>query len=103
MSHELVEKTAGLTSRVSNLIIHHTGKYCRQLMEAEDRLSKLLLVAIVKELKHEHEAYKAALEGLNAAIEYIGDADKAIDGIVKAIRLTNKAINLIEKALKKAI
>jgi len=103
MSHQLVEKTAGLASRVSNLVIHHTGQYCVQLMEAEDRLAKLLLAAIVKELKSEHEAYQAALQGLDEAIAYIGEAERAIDGIARAIRLTNKAIALLEKAVTTAV
>lgn len=103
MSHELAEKAAGLASRVNSLIIFHTGEYCIKLLEEKDRLSRLLLAAIVKELKQEHEAYKAAISGINEAIEFIGDADKELEGIAKAIRLIKKAIDSLEKALKKAI
>jgi hypothetical protein len=103
MSHELAEKVAGLASRVNSLIISHTGEYCIKLLEEKDRLSRLLFVAIVKELKQEHEAYKSAINGINEAIEFIGDADKELEGIAKAIRLIKKAIDSLEKALKKAI
>jgi len=103
MSHELAEKAAGLASRVNSLIIYHTGEHCIKLLEEKDRLSKLLLAAIVKELNQEHEAFKAAISGMNEAIEFIGDADKELEGIAKAIRLIKKAIDSLEKALKKAI
>lgn len=103
MSHELAEKAAGLASRVSSLIIYHTGEPCIKLLEEKDRLSKLLFVAIVKELNQEHEAYQAAIAGMNEAIDFIGDANTELEGIAKAIRLIKKAINALEQALKKAI
>ncbi len=100
MNHNLVEKTAGLTSRINNLAINHIGQDCRQLLEQQDRLAKLLLAAIVKELNAEHKDYLDAIEGLDEAIEFIGDADKKISNIAKAIKLTAKAADLISKALK---
>lgn len=103
MSHELAEKVAGLASRVSSLIVHHTGAHCIKLLEEKDRLSRLLLAAIVKELNQEHEAYKSAINGITEAIEFIGNADQELEGIAKAIRLIKKAIDALEQALKKAI
>jgi hypothetical protein len=103
MNHELAEKAAGLASRVSSLSNYHTGEPQIKLIEQKDRLSKLLIAAIVKELNQEHEAYKAAISGMNEAIEFIGDADKELEGIAKAIRLIRKAIDALEQALKKAV
>lgn len=102
MSHELAEKTSGLASRVNNLAVYHTGEESRALLEQQDRLAKLALVAIVKELSDEHRDYKAAVKGLNEAIDFIGEADSQIQGVAKAIRLAAKAADLVEKALKTA-
>ncbi len=103
MNHDLAEKTAGLASRINNLAVNHVGKTCRQLLELQDRLAKLTLVAIVKELNAEHDAYKEALSGLNEAVDFIGNADKKIKAINKTIKLTAQAVDLVEKALKNAI
>lgn len=103
MSHELAEKTAGLASRVNNLAVHHAGNESRTLLEEQDRLAKLQLVAIVKDLSDEHADYKAAIKGLNNAIAFIGDADGEIREVVKAIKLISKAADLVEKAVKTAV
>lgn len=102
MSHQLAEKTAGLASRVNNLVIHQTGDESRTLLEEQDRLAKLQLVAIVKDLSDEHADYKAAIKGLNDAIDFIGDANSQIQQVAKAIKLISKAADLVEKALKTA-
>jgi len=102
MSQNLAEKTEGLASRVKNLAVHHAGESGRQLLEEQDKLAKLALAAIVKELNEEHEDYEAALQGLDNAIDYIGNADKQIEGVSEAIKLTAKAVALVEKALKNA-
>jgi hypothetical protein len=103
MSHDLTEKVAGLASRVNNLAVHHAGSDSRKLMELQDRLAKLELVAIVRDLKAEHADYKAAIRGLNQAIDSIGDARREIDKVSKVIRLVAKAASLAEKAVKTAV
>jgi hemerythrin-like domain-containing protein len=102
MSHELAEKTAGLASRVNNLAINQSGNQSRQLLEEQDRLIKLEMVAIVKDLNCEHDAYKKAIKGLNIAINAVEDADKDITKVADAIALVKKAIDLIAKGIEMA-
>ena len=102
MSHELAEKTAGLASRVNNLAVNQTGDASRQLLEEQDRLIKLEMVAIVKDLNGEHAAYKKAIAGLNKAIKAVDDADKDIAKVADAITLVKKTIDLITKAIETA-
>ncbi len=102
MSHELSEKLGGLASRVNNASVNATGSDSRQLLEIQDRLAKLQLVAIVKDLQAEHNDYKAAIQGLNDAIAFIGDATEKINDVAKAIKLTAKAAELAEKAIAAA-
>jgi len=101
MNHDLVEKLAGLASRVNNMAISHTGETSRQLLEIQDNLAKLTLLAIKKDLNQEQSSYQEALDGLNEAISYVGEADKNIEGITEAIRLAVKAVDSVEKVLKK--
>lgn len=103
MSHELAEKTAGLASRINNLTVHHTGNHCRKLIELQDRLAKLTLLAIVNELNAEHEAYQKAITGINEAIDFIGEADKKLKKINEAINVVTQTIDCIERALTDAI
>ncbi len=102
MSHELAEKTAGLASRVNNLAINQSGNQSRQLIEEQARLIKLEMVAIVKDLNCEHDAYKKAIEGLNTAINAVEDADKDITKVADAIALVKKASDLIAKGIEMA-
>lgn len=102
MSHELAEKLAGLTSRVNNLASHHSGSDSRALVEAQDRLTKLQLVAIVTDLGSVDDNYKRAIQGLNEAIRFIGEATTEIENVAKAIQMIAKAADLAEKALKAA-
>ncbi len=102
MSHELAEKTAGLASRVNNLAISQTGNESRQLLEEQDRLTKLEMVAIVKDLNSEHNAYKKAIDSLNTSIKAVEDADKGITNVANAITLVKKSINLVAKAIEMA-
>lgn len=102
MSHELAEKTAGLASRVNNLAINQSGNQSRQLLEEQDRLIKLEMVAIAKDLNCEHDAYKKAIKGLNIAINAVEDADKDITKVADAIALVKKAIDLIAKGIEMA-
>ena len=101
MSHDLAEKTTGLASRVNNLAVLQTGVDSRALLEQQDRLAKLALVAIVKDLDAEADEYKAAIKGLDEAIEFIGEAQRKIQDVAKAIRLVKKAADLVEKAITK--
>ncbi|MDZ7263689.1 MAG: hypothetical protein ONB16_03835 [candidate division KSB1 bacterium] len=102
MSHELAEKTAGLASRINNLAVLHSGKHSRQLLELQDQLARLTLLAIVRELNAEHEAYQAAMAGIHQAIDLIGEADKKIKKITEVINVVAQTINAIEQALMDA-
>jgi len=102
MSHELAEKVAGLASRVNNLAVNHTGDDSRALLEVQDRLIKIELVAIIRDLNDEHKDYVAAIAGLDKAIDMIGDATGQIEKVAKAIQLAKKAADLAEKAIKTA-
>lgn len=99
MAHDLAELTAGLASRVNNLAVMETGNISRTLLEQQDRLAKLAMVAIIKDLKAEQADYQAAIKGLNEAIAYIGKADKKIDNVARAIKLISKAADLVDKAI----
>ena len=100
MSHELAEKTAGLASRVDNLVALQTGEGSRMLELQQERLEKLALAAIAADLAASEANYQAAIKGLNAAINRIGDADKAIQKISGVIKLVARAADLVEAALK---
>ena len=102
MSHELAEKTAGLASRVNNLAVNQSGNHSRQLLEEQDKLIQLEMVAIVKDLDGEHIAYKKAIDGLNKAIKAVEDADKDITKVANAIALVKKSIDLIAKGIELA-
>lgn len=102
MSHELVEKTSGLASRTNNLAVHEASSDSRRLLELQDKLAELALLAIVKDLRDEHADYKAAIVGLDNAIAFIGDATGRIENVAEAIRLTAKAAALVEQAIKTA-
>jgi prefoldin subunit 5 len=71
-------------------------------MELEDRLAKLLLASIVRDLEAEREAYKSAVNALDKAIAFIGEAREEIEDTAKVIGLVSKAIGAVEKALKVA-
>jgi hypothetical protein len=100
MSHELAEKVGGLASRVNNLAVHHTGHESRTLLELQDQLAKVRLVAIVKELRAEQAEYRAAVQGLNEAIASVGEATTRIENVAHVIHLVTKAVELAEKAVK---
>ena len=102
MENDLSKKLKRLEAKVKDLSVQYTGETGKQLLEAQDKLAKITLAAIVQKLNEEHEAYQEAISGLNEAIDFIGDADKKIEGITEVIKLTAKAIDLVEKALKNA-
>ncbi len=102
MSHELAELTTGLASRANNLAVLESGTDSRTLLELQDRLAKLAMLAIIKDLNTEQAAYKTCIKGLNDAIDFIGNADNKIKNVSKAIQLVSKAASLVEKVLKQA-
>jgi hypothetical protein len=102
MGHDLAELTTGLASRVNNLAVLETGPNSRTLLELQDRLAELAMLAIVKDLNAEKTEYQACIKGLNDAIGYIGSADNKIDDVSKAIQLTAKAADLVEQVIKQA-
>ena|SRR6266446_3500080 len=102
MSHELAEKTAGLASRVDNLVALETGDDSRRLDALQDRLEDLSLAAIAKDLDDSVKSYKDALQALNDAIDTIGNADKTLTNIARVIAIVAKAADLVEKAIKMA-
>lgn len=101
-SHELVEKTAGLASRVDTLVTQHTGEDCRELERQQARLEKLTLVAIAAALDESAKTYKDAIVALEGAITEIGEGEKKIERISRIIKLIAKAADAVEGVLKKA-
>ena len=102
MSHELAEKTAGLASRLDNLVALQTGADSRQCEDLQDRFEDLTLAAIAKDLDDSAKSYKEAIDALNNAIKTIGEADKSLENVAQVIRIVAKAADLVEKALKAA-
>jgi len=101
-THELVEKTAGLASRVDNLVAQHTGEDCRALEREQARLEKLTLVAITVALDESSRRYKDALAALQGAIDEVGEGDQRIEKVSKVIKMVAKAADAVESLLKKA-
>jgi hypothetical protein len=102
-NHQLAEKLSSLASRVNNLAVLHTGEDSRELFKEQIQLADLAQAAIIENLNAEHDAYEAALSGLNEAINFIGDADHEIGNVATAISLVAKAANLADTALKVAV
>ena len=102
MSHELVEKTAGLASRVDDLVTRCVGDECREFEKQQAHLEKLTLAAISAKLDESSKKYTAALAALTDAIDTIDKAKAKIEKISQVIKLTAKAAELVEKALKAA-
>jgi hypothetical protein len=101
-SHELVERVAGLASRVDNLVTVYTGDECRDLERQQKRLEKLTLAAIVTALDESAKQYKDALAALDEATEEIGEGEEKIQQIARVIKLVAKAADVAESLLKKA-
>ena len=101
MSYELVEKIAGLASRLTSVITVQTdNRQKATLMELQDRLTKLTLATIVLELKADQAEYRMAIKGLNEAIEYMDQIPGKISPITKSIRVVTRAVQLTEKVVK---
>jgi hypothetical protein len=101
--HVLVERLAGLASRVDNLAHACVGEESRKLQEQQDRLAKLTLVAIARELDATNRKYKDAVASLTAAIEEIDEADERIENIARVVKLVSKALGAAESLLGKAV
>lgn len=101
-THKLVEKTAGLASRVDNLVAQHTGDECRALEREQARLEKLTLVAITVALDESSRRYEGAIAALQSAIDAVGDGERRIQKVSRVIKLVAKAADAVEGLLKKA-
>ena len=102
MAHDLTEKTAGLASRVDNLVALETGDDSRALEALQERLEKRTLASIVANLHDSEKKYQDAVAALDNATDIIGEADHQIQNISKAIKLIAKAADLVEAAIKAA-
>ena len=100
--HALVEGLAGLASRADSLSHLAEGDDSRALEAQEDRLSKLVLVAIAQEMDATNAQYKDAVTQVKTAIAAIGDADKKIQKVADVIAMIAKALDVAEKVVTKA-
>jgi hypothetical protein len=100
--HELAECLAGLASRVDNLMHLTIGEESRTLEDQQDRLVKLALVAIARDMDATNRKYQTAVTRARAASEAIGDADERIQNVAAVIGLVAKALDAAEGLLKKA-
>lgn len=100
--HELAECLAGLASRVDNLMHLTIGEESRTLEDQQDRLVKLALVAIARDMDATNRKYQTAVTRVRAASEAIGDADEQIQNVAAVIGLVAKALDAAEGLLKKA-
>jgi hypothetical protein len=100
--HELAERLAGLASRVDNLMHLTIGEESRTLEDQQDRLVKLALVAIARDMDATNKKYQNAVTRVRTASEAIGDADRRIQNVADVIALVAKALDAAEGLLKKA-
>lgn len=98
-SHDLVEQTSGLASRVNNLVVQTTGADSRQLLEQQNNLSKLAMVAIVKDLDAGQADYQNAVTLLTKAITLVDTALQKASEVANAINLVTQAINAVGKVV----
>ena len=100
--HTLAEGLAGLASRVDSLSRLAEGADSRALEAQEDRLTKLVLVAIAQEMDATNAQYRDAVSQVTAAIGAVGDADKKIQKVAEVITLIARALDAAEKVITKA-
>lgn len=100
--HALAEGLAGLASRVDSLSHLAKGEDSRILEDQEDRLTKLALVAIARDMDATNAKYRNAVNRVQAAIDAIGDGDEQIQNVAQVIARVAKALDAGEKLLKKA-
>jgi len=70
--HALAEGLAGLASRVDSLSHLTSGEQSRTLEDQEDRLTKLALVAIARDMDAANAKYRTAVIRVQVAINAIG-------------------------------
>jgi hypothetical protein len=100
--HALAEGLAGLASRVDSLSRLAEGGDGRALEVQQDRLTKLVLVAIAREMDAANAQYRDAVTQVTAATGAVSDADKKIQKVADVIALIAKALDAAEKVLTKA-
>jgi hypothetical protein len=79
--HELAERLPGLASRVDELGRLTVGEDSRTLEDQEDRLVKLALVAIAREMDATNKKYQRAVKRVREASDAIGEADEQIENV----------------------
>ena len=97
--HNLAERTSGLASRINNLAVETSGKDSRALMVKQDELTKLAMLAIVKDLDASDQNYKDAVASLEETIQFIDTGNQAIQKVTDTINLVTKAVNMVAKVL----
>jgi hypothetical protein len=102
VDHELAERLAGLASRVDNLVHLTIGEESRTLEDQQDRLAKLVLVAIAQDMDATNKRYQHAVDSVKVATAAIGEADRRIENVAKIISIVAKALDAAETLLKKA-
>jgi ABC-type transporter Mla subunit MlaD len=100
--HALAEGLAGLASRIDSLSQLAEGRDKEALKVDADRVTKLLLVAIARDMDATNAQYQDAVNQVTAATGAIGDADKKIQKVADTIAMVAKALDVAEKVLKKA-
>jgi hypothetical protein len=101
--HELAERLAGMASRVDELGHLTVGEDSRTVEDQEDRLVKLALVAIAREMDATNKKYQRAVKRVREASGAIGEADEQIENVAEIIKLVAKALDAAEGLLKKAV
>jgi hypothetical protein len=81
--HELAERLAGLASRVDELGHLTVGEDSRTVEDQEDRLVKLALVAIAREMDATNKKYQRAVKRVREASGAIGEADEQIENVAE--------------------
>jgi ABC-type transporter Mla subunit MlaD len=100
--HALAEGLAGLASRIDSLSQLAEGRDKEALKVDADRVTKLLLVAIARDMDATNAQYQDAVNQVAAATGAIGDADKKVQKVADTIAMVAKALDVAEKVLKKA-
>lgn len=98
-NHLLSEKVTGLASRVNNLAVATIGRDSRRLLELEDELAKLAMLAIKMDLNAESPLYQEAVEALELASNSVEAAIERIDEVAKAIESIAQGITTVRKIL----
>lgn len=98
-SHDLVEMTSGLASRVNNLAVQATAVESRTLMSQQDQLAKFAMAAIVQDLDAGQADYQNAVSLLANAITQVDAALQKVAEVTKAIDLVAQALTAVSKVV----